>query len=74
MKTWIVIILSLWGSWTCIDLESESGVYSTFMPILFAVALITFLIKLVFLFGPDGGGSSDGGGYTPYSGGDGGDC
>lgn len=44
MKSLIVILSGLYGTWSYIDLRAENGFYSVFMPLMFAIFLMAFFI------------------------------
>lgn len=75
MKSWLVIIVGLVGSWHYTDLASESVFHSAFCPIMVGLFLIALLVKIVALLGPASNsriGDSGGFGGDGGSGGDGG--
>lgn len=77
MISWIIILIGLWVSWSYTDLGSQSALHSMVCPILAFVFLVSLIIKLVVLIGPDsgrGGHGDSGGGFWGGSGGGGGDC
>lgn len=80
MKSWFVILVGLAGSWHYMDLASDIKIYSLAMPILFFLFLISAVLKIALLIGPDGGHSRSGidigsGGFGGGSdSGSGGDC
>ncbi len=72
--SWIINILGLLASWYFTDIESDSVLQGIICPIFIGVFLISIVVKVVFLLGPDsgrGGSGGDGGGFL--GGGDGGD-
>jgi hypothetical protein len=73
MKSWLVIIVGLMGSWHYTDLESGSGFQGVFCPIMAGLFLIVLLVKIIALPGPAGNSrGGDGGGFMgDGSGGDG---
>jgi len=77
MKSWIVITIGLLASWHYTDIASDSVWQNVVCPALVFIFLVSLLIKVAVLFGPDDGrgghmGGIDGGGGG--FGGDGGDC
>jgi hypothetical protein len=72
MKSWLVILIGLPGTWHYTDIASDSRVYSLLLPILFFVFLVTATIKIAIKLGPGGGHSSYGGdiGSGVFGGGD----
>ena len=79
MKSWFVILIGLVSTWHYLDVVSDSGFYSLFLPFLFLLFLLAAVIKLAVKLGAgshhsgDGGGGSGGYGGGGDSGG-GGDC
>ncbi|MCV6610995.1 MAG: hypothetical protein OIF55_09530 [Amphritea sp.] len=59
MKSWIVIIAGLAASWHYTDLASDSGLYSTLMPLLVFFFLVALLLKIVFSFAGQRASNSD---------------
>ena len=53
MVSWIVIIIGLVTSWFYTDLDSESILQGSIYPLLVAVFLTVFVIKIVLLFVPE---------------------
>lgn len=77
MKSWFLLLLSLWLSWHFMDMGSESGFYSMLLPILFMLLLIALALKVAFKLGPESGDGCRRGGISDFLGGGdsgGGDC
>jgi hypothetical protein len=74
MKALIIILAGLWSIWHFMDIESESGFYSVFLPILFGLFFLALVIKLNGGSGKGGGGYYGGGFGGGDSGGDSGGC
>lgn len=76
MKSWLITLAIMALSWHFLNIESSSGFYGVFLPLVFASSLITALAKIVFFLGGKGQRgrySGDGGGDGFWSdGGDGG--
>ena len=70
MISWIITTLGLVLSWFSIDLESISTFNNLVAPLLFGLFLITGVVKVAVLLGPDDG--RGGGGFFGDSGGFGG--
>ncbi|WP_444902869.1 hypothetical protein ACJJIU_13175 [Microbulbifer sp. CnH-101-E] len=76
MKSFMVNLIGLVGSWYMVDLTSENSLNSIFSPLVFAAFLISSVLWFIVKFGVTQGsgtggyfGSGDSGGF---SGGDGG--
>lgn len=53
MKSWILTILTLLGSWHFMSISSESRFESVFLPLVFFVGLVVFVLKLAWKIGPN---------------------
>lgn len=73
MKTWIMAIAGVWASWVYMDIRSESGFESIFLPFVFFVCLLTLVLKITWIVGPKKADGACSGNIDFYDGG-GGDC
>ncbi|WP_444927211.1 hypothetical protein ACJJI4_04395 [Microbulbifer sp. TRSA002] len=76
MKSFIINLVGLVGSWYMIDLTSENSLNSVFAPLLFTAFLISsvlwFIVKFGITQGSSIGGYFDSGDSGGFGGGDGG--
>jgi hypothetical protein len=77
MKSWLITLAIMALSWHFLNIESSSGFYGVFLPLVFALSLITALTKVVFALGGKGqrgpySGDGGGDGFWGDGGGDGG--
>ncbi|WP_444886400.1 hypothetical protein [Microbulbifer sp. JMSA008] len=76
MKSFIINLVGLVGSWYLIDLTSENTLNSVFAPLLFTVFLISSVLWFIVKFGITQGSSTGGyfgsDDYGSFGGGDGG--
>lgn len=62
MKSWLIILCGLGGSWYFIDLKAESALENLFAPLVFGLMLMLVLIKgIIDTWRPGGHGSGNGG-------------
>ncbi|WP_221076345.1 hypothetical protein [Agarivorans aestuarii] len=70
MKSWFIILAGLWSTWHFMEIESDNGFFSVFLPILFGFFVLALVIKLAGVSGNGGGfGSGDSGGDSGGCGG-----
>jgi len=73
MKSWIVIVAGLWLSWAYMDVRSDNAVESLFLPLLFFVFFLWFVLKITWFIGPRKSNGACGDDFDFFDGG-GGDC
>lgn len=76
MKKWIIILLLMPITWYFIDVRSDNGFQSLFLPLLFSILSLMVFIKLLLLLGIAKGAGSGGttGIGSDYTSGHNGDC
>ena len=74
MIAWLVILVGLVTSFCYADLHSDNTVYSLWLPLVFVIFLIAFLLKLVFNFEWARSRVDSGAGDSGYGGGGDGGC
>lgn len=63
MRSLIVILLGLYGSWDAIDLNSKSVLHNAIAPLAFVLFLIGLAVWLALKLGPGSGGYDSGSGW-----------